>query len=336
MELQNQLLSESPYLSDSVIKTAIDQETNLPNAMLRDILVENPQAAKNENIMAKLDERYEPMPDYMKEEIEGGKVIIGGREQLEAKLAAWQQSEGLLFNQIVTAYLCDTINTNALAELKTFLQSENTAQAGFLLSDVNLQQRNYSAAEQAINTMQENLNLNANQIQQAIDYHTLIAILQSFQADRIQPNDLDSLQAIPVFNLYQSNNNVATAMARDMLVASGLLNYREPIKDSILLKSAEVKHIMPSSVGSNTNKNLRVFPNPAGSYTIVEYMLPASTSNTALIVYSVSGIELLKQDVNRDRDQITIDLSDFKPGIYKVALVVGREIIATQSLTISK
>jgi hypothetical protein len=65
-------------------------------------------------------------------------------------------------------------------------------------------------------------------------------------------------------------------------------------------------------------------------------MLPASTSNTALIVYSVSGIELLKQDVNRDRDQITIDLSDFKPGIYKVALVVGREIIATQSLTISK
>jgi hypothetical protein len=336
MELHNQLLSESPYLSDSVIKTAIDQETNVPNAMLRDILVENPQAAKSNEILNMLDDRYEPMPDYMKEEIEGGKVIIGGREQLEAKLAAWQQSEGLLFNQIVTAYLCDTINTNAVTELKTFLQSENTAQAGFLLSDMNLQQRNYSAAEQAITTMQENLNLNANQIQQAIDYHTLIAILQSFQSDRIQPNALDSLHAIPVFNLYQSGNNVVTAKARDMLVASGLLNYREPIKDSILLKSAEVIHIIPSSEGSNTNKNLRVFPNPAGTYTIVEYMLPASTSNTALIVYSVSGIEVLKQAVNRDRDQITIDLRGFKPGIYKVALVVGSKIIATQSLTISK
>jgi len=86
----------------------------------------------------------------------------------------------------------------------------------------------------------------------------------------------------------------------------------------------------------SSNRYIHVFPNPAGTYTIVEYMLPAKTANASLIVYSVSGIVVWKQDIKKAKDQIVIDLGGFNTGIYKVSLVDGNKILNSKLLTVSK
>ncbi|MBW6491620.1 MAG: hypothetical protein K0B15_10570 [Lentimicrobium sp.] len=61
--LRNQLLTESPFLSDTILKTSIIKEEVLNNAMIRDVLVSNPQAAKSAQRLEMLDSRMVPMTD---------------------------------------------------------------------------------------------------------------------------------------------------------------------------------------------------------------------------------------------------------------------------------
>lgn len=338
LTLREELLQKSPYLSDTVMKSAIGQENVLPNAMVRDILTENPQAAKSEEIMSMLDNRWEPMPDYMKEEIETGKTIIGGREQLEAIRDGWLQQESFLTNRIISTYLGDTVNPNAINELKAFLQNENTIQSGFVLADICLQRGDYGVSNQAINTIQTNFTLSQFESQQAADYLALNTILAGLHADTIELSSVDSVRAIPLFTLYQSGENNATAFARDILIASGLLSYQEPINLGNNEKAAiaQLPNIKSANTVKNSSEQLSIFPNPATTYTIIEYTLPANSSNSSVSIYNTHGVVVWQQEIKRAKDQVIIDLSNYTSGSYIVSLQLGNQTVASKSLSVTK
>ena len=338
LTLRDQLLQQSPYLSDTVMKSAIEQENVLPNAMVRDILTENPQAAKSEEIMSMLDERWDPMPDYMKEEIETGKNIIGGREQLEAIRDGWLQQESFLTNRIVSTYLSDTVNPNAINELKAFLQNENTVPSGFALADICLQRGDYTGAAQAINTMQTNFTLSPVESQQAADYLALNTILAGLQADTIAISSVDSVHAIPLLTLTQSGDNNATAMARDILIASGMLLYQEPINIGNTEKSAiaQITAAKPENTVKRGSEQLSISPNPATTYTIVEYSLPVKASNASISIYNTNGVVVWQQDIKLVKDQVIVDLSSIPSGSYMVSLQSGKQTLTSKSLSVSK
>ncbi len=69
LKLRNYLLSESPNLSDTVMINSITVEDVLPAIMVKDILVENPSAAKSSNLQNALNNRQNPLPEYMRNEI---------------------------------------------------------------------------------------------------------------------------------------------------------------------------------------------------------------------------------------------------------------------------
>ncbi len=338
LTLLDELLQKSPYLSDTAMKSVIEQENVLPNAMVRDILTANPQAAKSEEIMSKLDDRWEPMPDYMKEEIETGITIIGGREQLEAKRDGWLQQESFLTNRIISTYLGDTVNPDAINELKAFLQNENTIQSGFVLADICLQRGDYSGSNQAINSLQSNFTLSQFESQQAADYLALNTILAGLQANAIELGSVDSIHAIPLLSLYQSGDNTATAFARDILIASGLLSYQEPINIGDNEKSliAQLPPVKPATSAKRSSEHLSIFPNPATTYTILEYALPANASNSSVGIYTNYGVVVWKQEIKRAKDQLIIDLNSIPSGSYIVSLQSGNQTVASKPLSVTK
>jgi hypothetical protein len=338
LELRNELLQKSPYLSDTVMKTAIDNENVLPNAMLRDILVENPQSAKNEEIMDMLNERWEPMPDYMKSEIGTGTQVIGGREQLEAERDGWIQQQSFLLYRIVNAYLGDTLNPDAVYELKTFLQGEQTVDVGFLLADISIQQGDYISATQILSEMQQNFQLNTSESQLAADYLSLNSILSGLKTDSVAFNQVDSTHAIPLLNLYNSGENIVTAMARDILISSGLIEYQETINvtDLTKLTTAEVSDSKPAIKYSSYYEQLSIFPNPAVNYCLVEYTLPSSALKADICIHNINGIVVWQQNIFRAKDQLVIDLSGFSSGIYTISLRDAGKTVLSKTLSVTK
>jgi hypothetical protein len=279
------------------------------------------------------------MPDYMKEEIEAGKDIIGGREQLEAVQAAWQQQEGLLFNQIVSAYLSDTLIPNANAGLKTFLQNENTTRALFVLADICLKQGDYSGAAQAITTAQTTFSLTIEENELATGYLSLLEVLAGLVTENVSRYAVDSTHAVPLIALYNSKKNNATAIARDILVASSLLSYQEPINDVVdSLKSSMVAfpEIKQNKKGQNNSDQLSISPNPATIYTIIEYILPSKSDNAFISIRNMNGILVWSRKLSKARDQLVADISALPSGVYSVSVQTGTNLLATKNLNVVK
>ena len=95
------------------MKSAIQKENVLPNEMIRDILVANPQSAKSENVMNELYNRFIQMPEPMLEEILEGQDSLGSKEILEAKLLTRKIEKSETLNELVLHYKNDTVNLSS-------------------------------------------------------------------------------------------------------------------------------------------------------------------------------------------------------------------------------
>ena len=84
--LYTELMSKSPYLSEEVLLKLAEKQ-NFPEAMLRDIMVANKQAAKYADVAEKLEERA-ALPDYMLDQIkDAAQNGVSAKEYLEAQIA---------------------------------------------------------------------------------------------------------------------------------------------------------------------------------------------------------------------------------------------------------
>jgi len=87
LPLYNDLMGKSPYLSDTVMITAVNKEDVLSSSMVTDILSANPQAAKSEEIMDQVENRINPLTDEQMSQVLEGLTETGGKEILEGEIA---------------------------------------------------------------------------------------------------------------------------------------------------------------------------------------------------------------------------------------------------------
>ncbi|MFH1936551.1 MAG: NosD domain-containing protein, partial [Bacteroidota bacterium] len=134
VSLHQELLNESPYLSDTVMQTAIFKEDVLPNAMIRDILVANPQSAKSTDVLDELNNRFVPMPEPMMAEILAGQSLISGKEVLEGEIASRRLQRQDLYYRLIRSYKSDTVNEASHDSLILLLEEEYSLRAKYLLA----------------------------------------------------------------------------------------------------------------------------------------------------------------------------------------------------------
>jgi len=96
--LRDELLTKSPYLSDTAMKSAAANEFVLPNVMIRDILIANPQSASGEPVLTELDKRFEPMPEDLYNQILDAESAYSPLEIREMELASLKTKQSWLFN----------------------------------------------------------------------------------------------------------------------------------------------------------------------------------------------------------------------------------------------
>jgi subtilisin family serine protease len=340
LDLTNQLLNESPYLSDTVLKSAIIKEDVLTNSMIRDVLVGNPQSAKSEDIMQMVDERLNPMPDYMKNQIEQGKFTTGDKENLEARQSFYLSEQARAFNNLNRIYQTDTTISYGLDSLTNLFDEMDFPENRYRKAFATLENGNYIESYNILNSLPDVFPLNTEQSAIHQKFEELFEVLVNMQAALNSVQNLDSAQIADLLDIYDSET-IPGIYARNILVAAGYLSYQEPYQFPKNLKRMGMK---PGSKIINDSElaTLKIFPNPANSYTIIEYDL-GNDENLASIIPEVSinikdvrGITLKQLTSVNQKDQLVLDVRDLKPGLYLLYLNCNGQRITISKLIVNK
>jgi hypothetical protein len=324
LELRNELLSSSPYLSDEVMVKATQKENVLSNAMVRDVLVANSHSAKSEQVLQALDDRMDPMPDYMREQILQGQNSLSAKEELLMKLSDYKEKEREAYGNLLREF---SVNGQT-SELMSLLQNDPEIYSKYLLVSLQVEQNQYSQAIQTINNI-NNDGLDPEMQQEKADYLNLAIIMHNLATDTTYKLETGNPAVIALENLAVEENLAGTG-ARNLLIAAGLIQYNEPvILPEPQTKSVKVEHFIPSI--PLTGSSLHIFPNPANDYVTIEYEL---MENGSLVLNSIDGKMVFTLQLPAGKDQRIVPTQELIPGTYEISLLAGNETIETVKLTI--
>ncbi len=336
MQVYNDLMNKSPYLSDTVISTAIEKEDVLPGAMIRDIMVANPKAVKSEKLMQKLDERWNPLPEYMKAQILQGRSIVSIREETESRLAAFKLEKAKYFNVLVRHYLDDTVYTQAsLDSLAMLLQSENSLNSRYSLAMLKGEQGEWNEGLAVLNNIPSQFDLTLAEVEEYSQFTTYYTLLLGMLQEGKSIFEADSTQIETLIGIEAQQSGMASVFARNILLTLNEMEYEEPIILPDLLKSAEAtdRYNELLSKAGDAPVFVKVQPNPAKDYVIIEYKLERE-ADAVIEINSITGnLKYSVKFANR-HDQFTVDTRIWKAGIYIATLKINGSLIESVKFTI--
>lgn len=90
-----ELMQTGSFVSNDVLSAAIDKEDVLNEAMIRDVMVSNPHAAKSPELMDLVGNRENQLPEFMMAQIEEGFNILSAKESLELQISLFRLEASL-------------------------------------------------------------------------------------------------------------------------------------------------------------------------------------------------------------------------------------------------
>jgi len=320
LQIRNELLSESPYLSDTVMKSTAAKENVLDNAMVRDVLVANPHSAKSDEIISLLENRTVPMPDYMMEQILAGEDTVSAKEILEAKKTHWDNEINKAYNRLIRRFKGDTTTPTSEDSLIWLCSYKNTPGSYYDLATWFHNKGQNFKSDSILNLIPMVFPLTNKQQENHQAYIELFNIAAEIVADTTGVFNVDSVRASALQAIVNTNNDIPGAWARNTLIAAGKITYQEPIilPDSSLKSTKRDKYT--GAKHAKTSLKLKVYPNPANDYFIVEYQLKNNLSRGTINILDVTGT-LMKSYVVSDKiNQVIIPTIDLMTGFYLVTL----------------
>ncbi len=306
LELHDNLMQTSPFMSDTALIEAGRKEDVLNSALIRDIMVANPHAAKSSVVMNVLDQRANPLPETMMLEIESGIAIIGEKESLELEIDDLSQNLFDSRSLLLQTYLSSNQMDSTRWLLEQYPDPLSPLSVAWSFFDENM-------PDQACIRLQEtDINgIASHHSTDATDFMELALIKKRLFTDSTYILFNDSITLDFLLNLSSFNHN-SGIFARNLL-SSLNLGFYEPhieVNDSSLkispINSQKHNDILKKS-------NLNVFPNPSDNFIIIEYN---TETNANLSIFSQSGQIVSSQSIKPGYQQLLLRTAHLPSGIY--------------------
>lgn len=324
MEIHNELLVISPFLSDTVIERAINKENVLNNAMIRDIMVANPHSAKSDELLVKLSDRVNPMPEYLLEEILEGLDTLSMKELMEAQVNYGYSMYKFGFDRLIAETLADT-TISKYDSVAKILDQDGSFSSKLRKGWIKFELGDTLLGLQFLDSLLLSNELNIEQINELSENYQLMEWLANNPII-----DSTTLQNLIYFE--NSNSQYVSSRARDIMVNKSLINYEEPYLVPDLTKSEEVKEVHKNYVKS-TNTYIKVYPNPGKDYITIEYNIGIDIDQSNILIYDEIGKLIESVEATRQNDQMIFNLKSLKSGNYFVQLVINGNLASSTQFT---
>jgi len=336
VEVYTELLSESPNLSETVIESTIEQETVLPNAMVRDVMVANPHSAKSFVLIDKLDDRFDPMPDYMKAQILAGRSIQTMKQELESQLAGFKIRKTKAMNAIVRYFNEELGDQQAASDsIMVLYQEDNSLKSSYLLAWLYFSRGEYESGEEMLDNIPGQFLLGEADQQKHSNMLNIYTILSDLYSNGNPVDSLSESQVNELQVLALEGAIPAMAYARNILMSIGEMDYQEPVLFPNPFKSSEAMGEYNELLNTKAPQLLSIYPNPSSGYVIIEYNLE-SDADGIIEIKDVTGRTVTSISTYGKQDQVTIITENWDLGIYFTTLRIDGNSIESHKFTLVK
>lgn len=312
--LRAQLLGDSPHLSLEILKAAADKTDVLTESALFDILAANPDELKRDTLISYLENKEEPLPDYMidlLEQLAGGTTY---KTALQQQMAGYKHTYSRAANDIIRSILNDTVTDNN--ELRNWLDNLGGITSDRQIISSYVSEGNFNDAFTLANMLPSLYNLKGNDSIEHLYYIDILSMQQTLYQQGRNTFQLDSTEKASISYIANNSKGIAGAQAKSILEAV----YNEycavcpDVEGSAGYKSATT--INPDVMGKIYGLDVQVKPNPANQWAEFYYTLPDKVTTGSITIRNTSGSIIEVIEVSGKQGQKLWDTRNIASGTY--------------------
>lgn len=324
--LRAQLLGHSPYLTDDVLINMLGRDDVFPQSVLFEILASNPDELKSDSLMNFLQNKDNPLPNYMIDLLRLVGEGTTARTAMEAQMARYSQTFRLAAGDMVRSILNDTVvNKTALVG---WLGNMRDLESDREIISLYLEEGDTTRAFALANMLPSIYGLTESDLAEHYDYIALLNLYKGLLVKGRNVAQLDSTERVSVEHLADYSTGKPHAMARAIL--EGVYGYRyDDCPSGVDLNYPErgIGNMwdVPSNeeLGKADGFVVEVSPNPANTWVAIDYTLPEGATKARVKISNILGTTVATCDLQGKETQRVIDLRGLASGIYTYTVYCG-------------
>jgi hypothetical protein len=147
---------------------------------------------------------------------------------------------------------------------------------------------------------------------------------------------LNSTQISQLVNIVANGTEPVQTYARNVLIANRIMEYNEPIILPDNTKSQDLPKFYKTSKLVQ-DRYMKIFPNPANHYFIIEYNLRNKFGDNPKIEFSLfssEGKPILSKFEHKNQDQVLIETRNFEEGTFICSMKVNGKNLCSEKVVI--
>lgn len=316
MELRNELLNKSPYLSEDVLKEAAENTDALPDEILFEVLYANPDVLRTDSFMLFLEQKSVPLPQWMLDLLELQKGTITAKTLLEAGIEYHKSQMDLATRFIINDILSKDVEgaeVNHL-ELREWLSNPNTLSSDYAVIEDYLTSGEANTALEMAGNIEQLRSMD--EIEAAT--HANLMTIYNLQAALINKNKgWDSLNTEQIEEIKKIAEDTLAGFAE--IKARNILRayYRAKYDSSPILApdASALKNSKTETKKKEIENRLTIYPNPANGYLIISYKTKLSP-DASLTITDAIGKTVYQASLENAVGQKVVNTSQLPNGTY--------------------
>ncbi|KAF0204326.1 MAG: subtilisin-like serine [Bacteroidetes bacterium] len=320
MELRARLLGDSPHLTTEVLKLVADRTDVFTEAAIFDILAANPDELKKEELMKYLEEKENPLPDYMISILKQVAEGTSYRTVLEMEMAKYSHDRSRAAGDMIRSILND--EELDVAQLRLWLTNLGGIEAERQIIASYAHAGDFTLALALAETLPQTYQLAGDDL---TGHNQFVSVLQMQQnlvtsgrnIDQLTQSEQDQLRIIA-----EADNAVSAPMAKAVLESFYGADFSrcKPIDGTSSYKSQPAN---PNQLAVAYGLSIIVKPNPAKEWAAFDYTLPEGIETASLEIADANGKHFETIALRGNRGQQLVDIRAWIAGQYIYTLKVA-------------
>lgn len=326
--LRNKLMEKTPYVSQEALLTAFEKQI-LPNAMVLELCIANPDATKGERFIEKLS-TVSPLPEYMLNYIRQNWDAKTIRTTLESEIANLATDISVLEYDYVHQQVTASEKSDSTV-LDVFESSKESIQKAIDLIDFSIEQGNWNNAQSILNDALTNTNFNEEW--HLLDHYSAYINFRKNLNNR-QLNQLDSTEIVYLENLAVSDNKRVAGYCKNILCFFYDICYEW--SENNMMKKSTTNETLPDKTLNELFYNITIYPNPSTTYTSIQWEIYDNLIDAHYRVVDLNGREHLNGVLSSNKGEQVLDTRKLGQGVYIIGIYNNNQLKISRKLIVEE